>query len=431
MGVSLRERNYRLFFYGHALSVTGTWMQRVAQDWLVLQLTDSALAIGIATALQFLPMLVFGVWGGVLVDRLDRLRTILVTQILSGALAVVLAVTTLTGSVTLGLVYGLALGLGLVSVVDIPARQAFVTDLVPPEKYINAQSLNSLVHNVGRLIGPAIAGLLIAAVGVGVAFAINAASFLAVIGALLLMRRASFQSVTHSQREKGQAREGLRYAWQHPEIKACLVLVGVVAVFGQNFRVVLPLLANALGGGAELYGYLTSALGLGSVLGAAVSATRVKASIWALLLWSIAFGLANVVTSAAASVLIALSLLFGVGVTNIMFNTLARTLLLLEAAPGMEGRVIALHGLLAHGSVPVGSLLMGYACELAGPRLAMAGAGVIAVVAGLALVPWLRAIRRGTTSPMAPTDPGMPAGASSAPAGLPAHGASSSGSPPA
>jgi predicted MFS family arabinose efflux permease len=415
MGQSLQERNYRLFFYGHALSVTGTWMQRVAQDWLVLELTDSALAIGIATALQFVPMLVLGVWGGVLVDRLDRHRTILVTQALSGALALALAVTTLTGSVSLGLVYGLALGLGLVSVVDIPARQTFVTDLVPPEKYINAQSLNSLVHNVGRLVGPAIAGLLIAAVGVGVAFAANAASFLAVIGALLLMRRATFQPVTRSRREKGQAREGLRYAWRHPEIKACLVLVGVVAVFGQNFRVVLPLMANTLGGGAELYGYLTSALGLGSVIGAAVSATRVKASIWALLLWSIAFGLANIVTSAATSVLIALSLLFGVGITNIMFNTLARTLLLLEAAPGMEGRVIALHGLLAHGSVPVGSLLMGYACEVAGPRVAMAGAGILAVIAGLALLPWLRALRRGGATPGAPAGAVAPSGSTPEP----------------
>jgi MFS family permease len=241
---SLQVPNYRLFFGGHAVSVIGTWMQRVAQDWLVLELSDSAVAVGVATALQALPTLFLGLWGGLLVDRLDRRKTIIATQAVSAVLAAALAVLTLTGVVQLWMVFLLALGLGLVTVLDVPARQAFVTEMVGPEDYVNAQSLNSTVHNAGRLIGPAVAGLLIAWVGSGGAFAINAVSFVAVLVSLFRMDPARLDRAEPLPRERGQALEGLRYVWQRPELRACLILVAVVSLFGQNFRVVLPLFAR-------------------------------------------------------------------------------------------------------------------------------------------------------------------------------------------
>src|SRR5215207_2341442 len=203
-GRSLRRPNYRRFITGHAISVVGTWMQRVAQDWLVLELTGSAVAIGTATALQFLPMLLFGVWGGVLADRFDRWKLILLTQSVSLVLAAVLAVTTLLGQTTLALVYVMATLLGLVTVVDNPARQAFVTDLVPPGDYVNAQGLNSTIHNVGRLVGPAVAGLLIAGGGAGTAFAVNAVSFVAVLAGLARIDRSTLHQAERLPPGKGQ-----------------------------------------------------------------------------------------------------------------------------------------------------------------------------------------------------------------------------------
>ncbi len=233
---SLRHPNYRRFIGGHALSIVGTWMQRVAQDWLVLELTGDPVAVGTALALQFLPTLLLGVWGGVLVDRLDRWKLLVATQATSAVLAGVLAATTLMGVTTLGLVYVMAALLGLVTVVDSPSRHTFVTDLVPPDDYVNAQALNSTIHNTGRLVGPAVAGLVIAAAGTGSAFALNAVSFAAVLVGLARIDRSALHRTAKSGRGKGQAVAGLRYAWQHRELRACLCLVAVVSLFSQNFR---------------------------------------------------------------------------------------------------------------------------------------------------------------------------------------------------
>jgi MFS family permease len=390
---SLHEPNYRRFVSGHAISVSGTWMQRVAQDWLVLELTDSALAVGIATSLQFLPILLFGVWGGVLADRYDRRHLILGTQAVSAALATALAVCTLADVTTIELVYALALGLGLVTVIDVPARQAFVTDLVREADFVNAQSLNSTVHNVGRLVGPAVAGLLIAAFGAGFAFSVNALSFVAVILGLLRIDPGALHYRQQAPRGKGQARDGLRYVWGHPEIRACLALVAVVALLGQNFRVVLPLLArDTFGGGAEVYGWLTSALGLGAVLGALASATRMRASPRSLLVWTLAFGLVNVFAAAVPTLIAALMVMVAMGVANIMVNTLGRTVLLLHADPAMRGRVIALHGIVFLGSTPFGGPLLGWVCETWGPRAGFVVAGVSALLIAGAMLPRIRAL---------------------------------------
>jgi MFS family permease len=379
---SLRHPNYRRYLGGHALSVVGTWMQRVAQDWLVLELTDDPVAVGTALALQFLPMLLLGVWGGVLVDRFDRWKLLVVTQASSAVLAGVLAVTTLVGATTLGLVYVMAALLGLVTVVDSPARHTFVTDLVPPGDYVNAQALNSTIHNTGRLVGPAVAGLVIAAAGAGAAFALNAVSFAAVLVGLARIDRSALHRTAKAGRGRGQAVAGLRYAWGHPELRACLVLVAVVSLFSQNFRVILPVTAvEVLGGNAAIYGYLTSALGFGAVLGAVGAASSTTVTGRRLLAWTVALGATNLLMAFAGQLAFALAGLVAVGVANIAFNTMARSLLQLRSAPEMQGRVMALHGLLNLGTTPIGGPLLGWVCGMAGSAWGFAVAGGAALLA--------------------------------------------------
>lgn len=378
---SLRVRNYRLFFAGHAVSVCGTWMQRVAQDWLVFSLTDSGIALGIATALQFGPTLVLGLVGGSLVDRLDRRRLLIATQSIQALLALALGLVTVTDLVALWMVYALALALGVVTVVDSPGRQAFVSDLVGPHDYVNAQSLNSTVHNAGRLIGPAFAGLLIGSVGVGVAFLVNAVSFAAVLVGLLRMDTATMKPRIRGGAASHRSRDGLRYVWEHPELRACILVVAIVGLFGQNFRVVLPLLAsNTFGEGAEAYGYLTAALGLGAMIGALVTASRRTVSARSFLLATIAFGLANVLAAFSPSLLWAYLAMVLVGFANISLNTLGRVLLMVNSDPSLHGRILALHGLVFLGSKPFGGPLLGWVCEIFGPRAGLVLAGGTAVL---------------------------------------------------
>ncbi|MDQ1670565.1 MAG: hypothetical protein QOE40_2626 [Actinomycetota bacterium] len=392
---SLAVRNYRYYFAGQAVSVAGTWMQRVAQDWLVLEITDSPVAVGIATSLQFLPTLLFGLYGGVIVDRIDRRRAIITTQAVAALLATTLAIVTIADVVTLPMVYVLAFLLGLVTVIDVPARQAFVTEMVGPDDYVNAQALNSTIHNAGRLIGPAIAGILIASVGAGAAFTINAASFVAVLVGLLRIDSSQLRPVTALVRAKGQAREGLRYVWSHPDLRACMLLVAVVALFGQNFRVVLPVLAReTFHGDAQVYGWLTSALGAGAVLGALASAARASATAWSLMIWTFAFAVANVLALVSPLLGVALVAMVALGVANICFNTLARTLLQIGTEPQMQGRVIALHSLVFLGSTPIGAPIVGWVCETWGPRAGFLLAATTSGTAALVVLPRLRGRRR-------------------------------------
>jgi MFS family permease len=392
---SMRVRNYRLFFTGHAVSVCGTWMQRVAQDWLIFTLTGSGVALGIAAALQFGPMLVLGIWGGSVVDRYDRRRLLVLTQTLQAALALALGLLTVTGVVQLWMVYALTTALGIVTVVDSPARSAFVSDLVGPDDYVNAQSLNSTMHNAGRLVGPAFAGLLIASAGVGTAFLVNAASFAAVLVSLTRMDRTALRprAVRPAGAGAERASEGLRYVWSHPELRACMVIVLVVGLFGQNFRVVLPLLASdTFGAGAAVYGYLTAALGLGAVLGALFTASRQTASPRGMLIATVAFGLTNLLAAAAPSLLWAYASLVLMGVANICVNTLGRTLLMVHSPPSMHGRILAFHGLVFLGTTPFGGPLLGWVCELAGARSGLLLAAVTALLVSVGVA---RRMRRG------------------------------------
>jgi MFS family permease len=400
---SLTDRNYRAYFLGSAVSVSGTWMQRVAQDWLVLQLTHSGVALGIASALQFAPVLVLGAWGGAVIDRVDRRRLLLLTQILSALLAAVLGLVTATGLVTLWMVYALTLGLGVVTVFDTPARQTFVAEMVGTDKVINAQSLYSTVHNGGRLVGPALAGIVIAGLGVAAAFAINALSFVAMIVALASMDVGALLRIPPTPRAPRQIREGFAYLWSHRDLRASLLLVAVVGVFGQNFRVVLPLLAqDTYQGGAQSYGYLTAALGLGAVTGALGSAARGRSSLRGLLFTCLAFGATNLLVAVMPSFLLALAMIAGMGVTNIMFNTVGRTLMIIGSEPAMRGRVMAIYSIVFLGGTPIGGPIVGWACQEWGARsgfviagLSAAGTAAVMMVTYRGSAPW----RRGTATP--------------------------------
>lgn len=393
---SLAERNYRRFFVGHSCSVVGTWMQRIGQDWLVLELTGSAFALGLSMACQFLPVLAGGVWGGVVVDRVDTRRLLMVTQAAQALLAAALAVFSLTGTATLPIVYGLAVGLGIVTVFDNPGRHTFIAELVGEENIVNAQALSSLVNNAGRLVGPALAGGLIVLVGVGVTFVVNAVSFAAVLAALWLMDVTALRRREPVPRAPGQAREGLRYVWRHPELRLAILLVTVVSVFGQNFRVVFPILASdVFGGDARIYGWLTAALGLGAVAGGLVSAAAVTVTLRRAIVACAAFGVATLGIAVSPVLAAALAAVVLLGVTNMTFNTLARTLVQLRAAPEMRGRVMAIHGLVFLGGTPIGGPLVGLWCEWWGARAGLLVSGLACLAGAAAVVPLRRLARSG------------------------------------
>jgi MFS family permease len=392
---SLWERNYRLFFAGHTVSVIGTWMQRVAQDWLVLTLSGSALALGVSAALQFGPTLLLGMWGGVLVDRLDRRRTIICTQLVQAVLAGILAALTLSGSVQLWMVYLLTLALGVVTVVDSPARQAFAAEMVEPHDYVNAQSLGSTMNNTGRLVGPAVAGVLIAGVGVGTAFLVNAVSFLAVLASLLRMDVSRLRRIPPRRRAAGQLREGLSYVSRHSRLRLVMVMVLVVALLGQNFRVLLPLLArDTFHAGASTYGYLMAMLGLGAVLGGLVTASLQRATGWAVTLACLGFAAANLLAAMGTDLAVAYVAMAAVGYANITFNSLARTVLQVGSERFMHGRVLALHGLVFLGTTPLGGPLMGWICAAYGTRAAFVVAGAAPLVTALPLAARMRRLDR-------------------------------------
>ena len=397
---SLQIRNYRLFFFGQLVSVSGTWMQQLAQDWLVLQLTDRPLPVGITTALQFSPVLLLGIWGGLVADRIDKRRLLLTTQGVMGALALALGILTATGSVRLWMIYLLALLLGCATSFDMPARQAFVTEMVGPDHLSNAVGLNSAVFNCGRIIGPAAAGVLIGIVGIAPAFMVNAFSYLAVIAGLLLMRPGDLFRNKPVERSDGQVRDGLRYVWATPTLRSTLLLMSVVATLGLNFRVTLPLLARfTFDGGPDLYGLLASTVAAGSVVGALATASRSRPT-RAMLLWSVTvFGVASLLAAVAASPLIEAIVLVPLGFSSIAWMATANSTVQLGSAPEMRGRVMSIYGLLFLGSAPLGAMLVGWLSEHYGPRssLVLGGVSSLAAVAVAALAD-RRARRRAAPS---------------------------------
>ena len=383
---SLRVRNYRLFFFGQLVSLTGTWMQQVGQDWLVLRLTNQALPLGITLALQFAPILVLGAWAGVVADRLDKRRLLLATQVAMASLALVLGVLTATGAIRLWMVYVLALLLGCATAFDMPTRQAFVSEMVGPDRVTNAVGLNSAVFNSARVVGPAVAGVLIAAVGIAPAFLINAVSYLAVIAGLLAMDPARLHRLPPVDRAGGQVRAGLRYLWSNRVLRSTIALVAVVGALGLNYRVALPLLARfTFGGNASAYGALASIMAAGAVVGALAAARRGRPS-RVLLLGSVAvFGLLSFAAAAAPTLIAEAVVLAPLGLASMTFLATANSTLQLASSPEMRGRVMALYGLVFLGSTPLGGLLGGWMAGQFGPRSILLLSGVSSLAAaGLA-----------------------------------------------
>ena len=413
---SLRVRNFRLFWFGQMVSVSGTWMQTVAQNWLVLSITDSGVALGVTVALQFLPMLLFGMWGGLIADRFDKRRVLFVTQVVPMVLALVMFVLVATGAVALWMIYALAFLLGLVFMVDMPTRQSFVVEMVGPDEMPNAVGLNSAMFNTGRVVGPAAAGVLIATVGTASTFLVNAASYVAVLAALAAMRPAELFPQARSARAPGAIRAGLRYVWTTPVLRSTVLLVAVVGTFGMNFTVVLPLLARyTFDGGAPLYGWLTSAMSLGSLLGALTAAGRVGPTRKMLIGSGAAFGLLTLVAAVAPSALLVGAVLVAVGVAIMLFLATANTTLQLACEPAMRGRVMALYGLVFLGSTPLGGPFLGWISGRWGGRWGLAVSGAVSLAAALvAASPGLarrrRAARDGLIGTIGPAEPDSSAG---------------------
>jgi MFS family permease len=381
---ALAVRNYRLFFAGQIVSVSGTWMQQVAQAWLVLQLTGSGVALGLVLAAQFLPMLVLGPWAGVVADRNEKRRVLFITQAAAASAALALGLLTLTGTVQLWMVFVLALWLGVANAFDMPTRQAFVFEMVGPDHLSNAISLNSIVMNAGRLVGPAVGGVLIATVGLATCFLLNAASYGATIAALALMRKKELHAVEPATRGRGQLLEGLRYVWSTPALRTPLLLIAIVGTLTYEFPVSLPLLSTfEFEAGAEGYGIMLSAMSVGAVAGGLAVATRMAPSHRRLGWAGVLFGVSVLMASAMPTFGATVAVLPVVGAISIAFITQANSTLQLTAAPAMRARVIALYGVAFLGSTPIGGPIIGWVAETAGPRAGLALGGAAALVASL------------------------------------------------
>ncbi|UQX02312.1 MFS transporter [Streptomyces sp. RerS4] len=383
---SLRIRNYRLFATGQVVSNTGTWMQRIAQDWLVLSLTGSASAVGITIALQFLPMLLFGLYGGVLADRLPKRPLLIATQSAMGLTGLALAVLTLAGHVQVWHVYLAAFLLGLVTVVDNPARQTFVSEMVGPAQLANAVSLNSANFQSARLVGPAIAGVLITAVGSGWAFLLNGLSFAAPVAALLLMRTHELHPVTPRPRAKGQLREGLRYVAGRPELVWPIVLVGFIGTFGFNFPIWLSaFVSDVFRGDAGTYGLFNTLIAAGSLVGALLAARRGNTRLRLLVAAAVLFSVLLLTTAFAPRFWLFAALLVPIGVFGLTVNVVANSSVQTATDPEMRGRVMALFMMVFTGGTPLGAPLVGWITDTYGARVGMAAGGAISLAAALAV----------------------------------------------
>ncbi|MGW2961632.1 MFS transporter [Streptomyces sp. NPDC001220] len=383
---SLKVRNYRLFFAGQVVSNIGTWMQRIAQDWLVLSLTGSATAVGVTTALQFLPMLLFGLYGGVLVDRLNKRRALFVTQTSMALTGIALALLTLSGHVQVWHVYLAAFVVGLATVVDNPARQSFVSEMVGPDQLQNAVSLNSANFQSARLVGPAVAGLMITGVGTGYAFLFNGLSFVAPIVGLLLMRARDLHVVRRAPRGKGQLREGLHYVAGRPDLTWTIILVGFIGTFGFNFPVYLSAFADdVFHAGAGSYSLFNTLMAVGSLAGALLAARRGTARLRVMLAAAVAFGGLELVAATAPSLWLFSLLMVPIGMFGMTVNVTANTTVQMGTDPAMRGRVMALYMMVFMGGSPIGAPIAGWITDAYGVRAGLAVGGAIAAAAAVVI----------------------------------------------
>jgi MFS family permease len=392
---SLQHRNFRIFFITQGISFTGTWLQLAAQTLLVYRLTDSGTALGLLTAIQFAPTLVLGAWAGVVIDRHDKRRIMRITSTTMGLAAAVLALLVFTDRESVAAVYTLAAVLGLANTFDNPARRTLVNDLVPPGELVNAISLNSTLITSARIIGPAVAGGLIATVGIGWCFALNAVSFVPVLVGLRKMDAASFRSRPVA-RAKGQLRAGLRYAMSVDELRIPLLLMAVVGTLSFNFAVLLPLLAERdLGGSDVSYTVLTSFFGLGSLVGSLRMARRDTIDTTFLGRSALLLGLSTGALAFAPSIPVAAAILVVAGYAGIGVLSGGNAVLQLATSPDMRGRVLALYTVVFLGSTPIGGPIAGWISERHGTPAGILLGAVSAVAAGLVVLGFLRR-REGT-----------------------------------
>jgi MFS family permease len=381
---SLSIPNYRRFFYGQLVSISGNWMQTVAEIWVILTLTGSGVAVGFTTALQFLPMLLVGAWGGLIADRMPKRRLLMTTQTLHVLPPLTLFALAVMGGLSPLAVYAVVFARGIVNAVDYPTRQAFVMEIVGEGRVVNAVNLNSVLIHSARIVGPALAGLLIATVGVAPCFAVNAASFGVMIVALAGMDTDALRPATVAPRERGAVRAGLRYVRATPQLWIPLGLMAIVGTLGFNFQAILPLLARfTFDGGASAYAALVTAMGIGAVAGALTNGAR--GTVTPALLAGAAIGFGGLALLAAGAPWIGLEMLVlaPLGAASVTLAASVNSALQLASAPSMRGRVMALYSVVFLGSTPIGAPLAGLLSEQIDPRAALVMAGVAALVAGL------------------------------------------------
>ena len=388
---AFRHRNYRLFWFGQLISLVGTWMQAVAQDWLVLQLTNNPFDLGLVAAVQFTPVMVLGLFGGLIADHLPKRRTLIATQSVLMLLAFTMAALVVTGWIQVWHIFVLAFLLGCVNSFDMPTRQSFVVEMVGREDVGNAVALNSAMFNAARIVGPAVAGIAIGVFGVAQSFFLNGLSFIAVIAGLRMMREAELHSPPLIPRPTSiggvvaNLKEGLGYVRHTPVVLIAVVVVGLVSTFGINFSVSVPPMArDVLGVGATGYGLLMAAVGLGALTAALIIAFVARPSVWALVGGAILLGTLEVAFSFSRFLPLSLVFMFGVGFGVIGMAATANTLIQLEVPDGLRGRVMAVYLTVFAGSTPLGGLATGAVASAYGAAVAMGLAGLLSALTGVA-----------------------------------------------
>ena len=404
---SLRIPNYRIYFTGQSISLVGTWMQMTAQSWLVLTLTHSSTALGLVVALQALPVLVLGPYGGVIADRADKLRLMTILQGVMGLQALLLGLLTVFGAVRFWEICVLAVFLGVNNAFENSPRQSFIREMVGYDQLRNAITLNSVTVNAARVVGPGVGGILIAAVGVGACFLFNAASFVAVVASLLLIDRGKLRPSRPMPKGRGQLREGLRYAAGTRQIAVPLSMMALVGLLAFEFSVSLPVFVQrTFHGGSEAYGFMTAAMGVGAVVGGLITAAHGRTGIRSMVIASTGFGLAILLCAASPSLVVAYVVMLFTGWASVSFISIGNSTIQLAARPEMRGRVIALWQVAFQGTTPIGGPLVGWIIALTDPRAGLAVGGVACLVAAAGAVWYVRPPLRRGASPRGSDDSG-------------------------
>lgn len=420
---SLYVANYRRYFAGQVVSVSGMWVQNVAVMWLMVQLTGNGVAVGLTVALQFVPLMLFGAWGGLLADRLDKRRLLIMTQVGMMVPALVLGAATFAGVVTPLLVYAMVLVRGVVLAIDNPARQSLPIELVGPDRVVNAVSLNNVMVHVSRVIGPAIAGAVIAFVGIAWCFVIDAVTFGVMMIALARLDRDQLFPAPRAERQPGALREGLRYVRRTPALFIPLGMMALIGLLSYNFQVVLPLMAHdTWQGTATTFTTLSMTMAAGSIVGALVAGYRREITPRLLVGAATLFGVFQTLAAFAPSLPLQLVPLVFLGMASVTFSAGVNSALQLQVDPVMRGRVMGLYSIVFLGSTPIGAPLVGWIAQVAGPRIGMAIGGVAALVAAAIAAAVYRRYRPAaavTASVVAPATRGSSAPAPTAPAAAP------------